>query len=100
MKETTMRPSRFVTTSLAMLSLAATTTTAAHAITITPKYDAAATQQQYWTPAFKKQVQAACDLLGGFIGGNDTITLTVTVGNTGGAFGTGAPDTCQVLFLV
>jgi hypothetical protein len=92
MKETIVRTSCFITTSLAMLSLAATTNTAARAATIVPKYDTTV-DQKYWTADFKKQVQAVCDLLGGYISDNITIELTVTVGNTGDAFGTGAPDT-------
>ncbi|WP_309721060.1 hypothetical protein [Armatimonas sp.] len=89
-----MKKTSFLLTSLAAATCLASATSA-RAITIIPSYDSAAAQQKYWTPAFKKQVQAVCDLLSGYISGSDNVTLTVTVSTTmnRNTFGTGAPNT-------
>ena len=87
-----MKKTSFLLTSLAAATCLASATSA-RAATIVPKYDTAPAQQKYWTASFKNQVQTVCDLLGGYINDNITIELAVTVGNTGGAFGTGQVDT-------
>ncbi len=80
---------------LLTLFLCTVFTSTALAATITPQYDTKPEYQKYWTPNFKAQVSDACNFLGGYIGNNITVTLTVTIGSASelkAAFADGAPN--------